>query len=513
VTLRDYVAGVRRRWYVVVAFVIVGLASSFITNAAAPPPVTAGAPGLYSATVILLGPPGPTSGVGSLSTLAALTKIGEIPVRVAEELDRGDDPKDLAAHIAVIADPSTGLMTISALTAELKEAKLLANAFADELVEYQSSTDNAFAEQSPLAGSLEIIDRGAPHEGRPVETIDTGGAQAGEAAQAVVYFAEAEAADEDRPEDVPLAESGWTVPGGHPVRLVISGGSGFILGLALVLLLERFDPKLRSRHTTEAHFSYPMVTEIPAMSRKELQAPGPVLGAPQSASADAFRLLRAGLRSNLPQRANGNGRLHDAGPKVILVTSPGRNEGKTTVATNLAAAYSEVGERAIILSCDLRDPEIDHQLGVEPSDRLADELRPPAGEPMTLRRFAVAGDKPERPAQILASKGMRQAIADARRDADVVVIDTPSLLVTSDPTLLFPEVDAVLVVAHASKTSIDRADVADEMLRRLDAPVAGIVLNGVNKKSHHYGYYYAYRDPKSDGTKGFPRLARHHTDA
>jgi Mrp family chromosome partitioning ATPase len=483
--------------------VIVGLASSFVTSAAAPPPETAGAPGLYSATVILLGPPGPTSGVGSLSTLAALTKIGEIPVRVAEELDRGDDPKDLAAHIAVVADPSTGLMTISALTAELKEAKILANAFADELVEYQSSTDNAFAEQSPLAGSLEIIDRGAPHEGRPVETIDAGGAQAGEAAQAVVYVAEAEAADEDRPDEVPLAESGWTVPGGHPVRLVISGGSGFILGLALVLLLDRFDPKLRSRHTTEAHFSYPMVTEIPAMSRKELQSPGPVLGAPQSASADAFRLLRAGLRSN---RVGGP-------PQVILVTSPGRNEGKTTVATNLAAAYSEVGEKAIILSCDLRDPEIDNQLGVEPSDRLADELRPPGGAPMTVRRFAVAGDKPERPAQILASKGMHQAIAEARRDADVVVIDTPSLLVTSDPALLFPEADAVLVVAHASKTSIDRADVADEMLRRLGAPVAGIVLNGVNKKSHHYGYYYAYRDPKADGTKGFPRLARHHTDA
>jgi Mrp family chromosome partitioning ATPase len=81
---------------------------------------------------------------------------------------------------------------------------------------------------------------------------------------------------------------------------------------------------------------------------------------------------------------------------------------------------------------------------------------------------------------------------------------------------LFPQVDAVLVVAHASRTSIDRADATDEMLRRLDAPVAGIVLNGVNRRSHHYGYYYAYGSPKDDSgnsTKGFPRLARHHSDA
>ncbi|MGH2806421.1 MAG: P-loop NTPase [Actinomycetota bacterium] len=498
----------RRRWYIVVAFVMVGLASSFVTSAAAPPPPTAGAPGLYSATVILLGPPGPSSGVGSLSTLAALTKIGEIPARVAEELDRGDDPKTLATHIAVIADPSTGLMTISAITAEPEEAHLLANGFADELVEYQMGGDNAFSEQSALSGALEIIDRGPAHEGRPVDTIDTGGAQAGEQAQAVVYIAEAEAADEDNPDDVPIAESGWTVPGGHPIRLVISGGSGLILGLALVLLLERFDPKLRSRQTAEAHFSYPTVTEIPEMSRKERRSPGPVIAAPQSAAADAFRLLRAGLRSNL---TTGGGR--DGGPQVILVTSPGPDEGKTTVATNLAAAYSEAGERAMLLSCDLREPEIEEHLGVEPSGSLVDEIRPPLGTPMTLRRFSVNGDKPHRPARVLSSAEVKNAIQEARLTADVVVIDTSPLTVTSDPALLFPQVDAVLVVAHAGRTSIDRADVTDEMLRRLDAPVAGIVLNGVNHKSHHYGYYYAYRALKEEPTKGFPRLARHHSDA
>ena len=87
---------------------------------------------------------------------------------------------------------------------------------------------------------------------------------------------------------------------------------------------------------------------------------------------------------------------------------------------------------------------------------------------------------------------MREAIQEARREADIVLIDSPPLLTSAEITHLFPLVDSVLVVARAKKTTEELGERAGELLKRLDAPVVGVALNGVTEMplpSSHEKYW------------------------
>jgi capsular exopolysaccharide synthesis family protein len=231
------------------------------------------------------------------------------------------------------------------------------------------------------------------------------------------------------------------------------------------------------------------------MSKAERRSPGPVLAAPSSAPADAFRLLGAGLRIEPRDKETQNGKARRG--QVVMVTSVGEAEGKSTVVANLAASFSEVGEKAYVLSCDLRGPGMSHTLGLGDPDRLVEEIQPPNGTSITVRRLVPESEHPRRPGQIIGSDATRAAIAEARAVADVVVLDTPPIGTTSDPALLLSQADAILLVAHAGKTTSDRAAAADEILRRLDAPVAGVVLNAVVKKARRYDAYRVARNEES----------------
>jgi Mrp family chromosome partitioning ATPase len=100
---------------------------------------------------------------------------------------------------------------------------------------------------------------------------------------------------------------------------------------------------------------------------------------------------------------------------------------------------------------------------------------------------------------------MRDALAEARMEADVVLLDTPPVLATSDASHLFPQVDTVLLVARAGKTTMEVAERSSELLRRMRAPVVGIALNGSTEDLVPRGYYRSEREAASgNGMGGFP---------
>lgn len=529
-TALEYLRGIRRRWLLILACVIVAMAAGWLTTDIRPPTPKVEQQSLYSATVIILGPPGPTTGIGSLTTLAALTKIGEVPARVAETLDR-DDPVSLASAISTIADPETGLLTISGRASSPTEAQVLANEFANELVRYQADQFDESGLSVGSSSTIKVIQRGKPHPGLPVPVISLDTGQADDP-RASAYIAPGglEEAELEEIAGRPVLETGWRVPPGHPVRLLISAGLGLLFGALLALILERYDTTLSTRRAAEEHFSFPVLSVIPAVSRRARRSLGTVLtSSPHSASADAFRLLSAALRFGT--RAEGiasRAAEPEKPPQVILVTSPSPGEGKSTVAANLAASFTEIGQRVLVMSCDFRNPTIHDLLGVSNAQGLVDAIGSSNGAPVLgngvvltpsgnpSMQVVPTGTIPNRPAHALNSHAMQKALSEARMRADVVVIDTTSLTTASDAALLFPQVDAVLVVAHARKTTADRADVADEILQRFEAPVVGVVLNAVRstESGRRYKPYRSnnHADQTLNGSgrgRGFPRLSRH----
>jgi capsular exopolysaccharide synthesis family protein len=270
--------------------------------------------------------------------------------------------------------------------------------------------------------------------------------------------------------------------------LVVAGVVGLLLGLALALVVERFDTRIRTKGGAEHSFGLPVLAEIPPLRGRShgaiIKANGEV-----SRGAEPLRLLGALLTQgdstymSLPD--NGNGRRR---APAILVTSPSMAEGKTSVVARLAMAYSENGKKVLVLSCDFRRPEVHRLFGVSNQPGLSDALmsndRRGILEYYAQRtalgnlRVVPSGRIPRNPGRLLGSERMRQILEEARSEADIVIVDSTPVLANGDVAYLLREVDSVLVVARTGRTTVDEAKRTAEILGRLGAPVAGVALNG-----------------------------------
>ncbi|MDQ6878895.1 MAG: CpsD/CapB family tyrosine-protein kinase, partial [Candidatus Dormibacteraeota bacterium] len=173
------------------------------------------------------------------------------------------------------------------------------------------------------------------------------------------------------------------------------------------------------------------------------------------------------------------------GGRLIVVTSPGPGEGKTSSAVNLAAAFAETGTSTIVVGADLRQPGLARYLGLSEEPGITDVLsaQPGSTPPRVIRRTAISdlsvltsGSPVDNPAGVL-TRG-RDLIAQCRRFADIVIIDTAPLLVANDAVELILTADAVVLVGRYGTTTAESADAASELLHRLKVPVIGVAMLG-----------------------------------
>lgn len=224
-----------------------------------------------------------------------------------------------------------------------------------------------------------------------------------------------------------------------------------------------------------------------------------VVNQPGSHTAESFRFLRA----KIIRPASG------PVPRTIVVTSALMGEGKTYVASNLAAAISMgIEESVLLVDADLRRSAIHHMFGMPFSRKgLSTYLAESAALSDLLHKTAVdkltilpAGNSTEIPAELLSSERMRALIRELRdRYANrFVIIDTPPVELTPEAAVIANEVDGVLFVVHYGVTPRHAVKSALDKLQK--EKVLGIVFNGYNKTKKfydEYGYHkYAYRKKK-----------------
>ena len=196
---------------------------------------------------------------------------------------------------------------------------------------------------------------------------------------------------------------------------------------------------------------------------------------------------------------------------MLLVTSPSAGEGKTTTAAHLAAVLAEAGRRTLVISADFRRPRIHEYFGVPREPGLSDVLDSGTRPRPPLR--PADGDAPTTGVHLLPVGRARSTtppsswprapslIAAARQLFDYIVIDTPPLLVANDATELAGVADVVIMVAKADRTSRDASRRATEVLRRVDAPLLGVVISSAHDTPTAYGYYrYRYYSDTEDAS-------------
>ena len=213
----------------------------------------------------------------------------------------------------------------------------------------------------------------------------------------------------------------------------------------------------------------------------------------KSPVAEAYRILRTNIEFSSTDRK----------VKVILVTSSGPSEGKTTTASNMAIAMAEANRRVLLIDCDLRKPAVHRLFGLVNVKGLTNILVEGieysnitnVTEVENLE-IITSGPKPPNPAELLGSNKMKEFLDNVREGYDVVIIDAPPILPVTDAAVLSQYVDGVILVAGYGLTTFDAAIQAKASLQKVNARILGVVLNGVptDKRGGYYYYYYYYYD-------------------
>lgn len=217
---------------------------------------------------------------------------------------------------------------------------------------------------------------------------------------------------------------------------------------------------------------------------------GRVLAPPGSFAAEQYQNLRLNVERLQQSR----------GVRVLAVTSPGANDGKTLTSINLAAALARgPGARVLLIDADLRRPSVGRCLGLGEGDMGLAGAVGDGGKALPELARAVdgvhglavlpAGAMPEDVHEVLRSPRFEQLMRDAREAYDYVVLDTPPLVPVCDAAVMSRFVDGLLVVVAAHETT--RKQLGDALSLLDESKTLGVVFNGdTASRAAKYDAYY-----------------------
>jgi len=196
-----------------------------------------------------------------------------------------------------------------------------------------------------------------------------------------------------------------------------------------------------------------------------------------------------------------------------MVSSPQSEDGKTSLAVNLAITLAQLGTGEVLLvDADMRRPNLHDLLGVPKAPGLSTFLTGQAELPAALHETQVpglhvipAGRTPINPTELIASARLARALELLRERFTHVIFDTPPIFGVSDALALAPRVEGVVLVLRHGQAHRDAARRALQLLGSVRARLLGVVLNDVNVRqagAGYYGYYGYYGYGHTDGRDG-----------
>jgi capsular exopolysaccharide synthesis family protein len=281
-------------------------------------------------------------------------------------------------------------------------------------------------------------------------------------------------------------------------NLIVIGAAvlGLFLGCGLFLLLSILDDSVTTSEQMEALTGVPILCALPRVAGRLAQADKLArleVDDPKSIFAEGIRTLRTSVL------------LHDRKGKSIrkiMVCSSVPEEGKTSVASNLALVLSE-RERVLLIDADLRKPRLASVFKLKPdAPGLTQVLTGEATIDQAIVALEgqqldvmIAGSRRDNPQILLASEAFAELLNTLSAHYDRIVFDTSPCQLVSDALLFARSMDAAIVLARCDSTPRKIVASTTRLLRQADAPVIGCVLNRVDRRrggTSEGGYYYRY---------------------
>jgi capsular exopolysaccharide synthesis family protein len=226
--------------------------------------------------------------------------------------------------------------------------------------------------------------------------------------------------------------------------------------------------------------------ELKANSLDELDGRVVTVLDPTSAASEAYRSLRTNLLYALV----------DNPPKVIVLTSPGQGEGKSTICANLGVVLAQAGKETLIVDCDFRKPAIHRFFGLRNLHGVVDVL---AGErtlqgvwtePVEGLKVVPVGLIPPNPTELLGTRRFSELLTNVRQEFDHVLVDASPVGLVSDPAILATQGDGVLLILDAQNTRKGSVRQAMRSLTAVGANVIGTAMTNVKAaKATKQSYY------------------------
>jgi capsular exopolysaccharide synthesis family protein len=269
------------------------------------------------------------------------------------------------------------------------------------------------------------------------------------------------------------------------------GAVGLMLAAGVIFLFEYLDNTIKTPEQVEQILGLTVLGYIADVPIAEVADRGLYVSSqPRSPVAEAFRSLRTNLEySGI-----------DSQLRTLLVTSSGAGEGKSTVASNLAAIVAQSGKRVALIDADLRRPSVHRFFDIDNREGLTDIFLNRLGLEKASQSWAwdanisiiTSGSLPPNPTELLGSDRMTQILDSLKKKKDFIIIDSPPSIV-SDPQVLASKVDGVIIVVWPGHTQLNSVRATMEQFNRVGANVVGIIFNRIPKnRGNYYGDYKHY---------------------
>ena len=285
--------------------------------------------------------------------------------------------------------------------------------------------------------------------------------------------------------------------------LLLVAAIGFILAAGTAYLLSYLDDTLKTPADVKRTLGLTTLGAVPVVSNSAAGQELITLAGDHSAASEAYRVLRTNLQFAAVEHPL----------RTLLITSPAPSEGKSLTTANLGVALAQAGQRVIVVDADLHRPRLHHLFGLPNTTGLTTalleehpaiaELLQPTGDPRL--RLLTSGPLPPNPTELLGSGRMRELLAALAQsgEADIVLLDSPPVLILADAAVLSALADGVLMVVEAGRTRRDAGAKAVETLRTVQARLVGALINRVPTRGSgaYYYYYYYYGKDYGDGQR------------
>jgi non-specific protein-tyrosine kinase len=505
--LRDYMTVVRRRkWLILACAVLVTLIAAGITLTK---------PKTYAAsTTMRVATPGSLANAGVLGTTDYLDRLQNTYSKLATSSETRDTIArqlhlSTRPELSIGLRPNTELMDLEATARSPESSAAAANLAAALLIGKVRELGNQAlkASDSEFQKEMTALQRQIAADRAQQETLLAGGGSSSAdrakladlrtdievktvaAGQLQSTYQANRASLLDRSNllsvVVPAVAPGG--PSGPHVKLALALGAlvGLIVGLGLAFLFENLSTRMEATEDIETTSGLRVLGSIPVSS----SASGAPIFNSGSQAEEAFRRLRTNV---LAARRDGDGE-----QKVVLVTSPEPNEGKSTITANLCASLAQAGQRVVAVDADLRLPTLHRIFEIPNAVGFGDVLAGTAQlskalyyvDAMPGLAILPSGGPFAHPAELLASPASEEVLAVLAKQFDVVIVDTPALLLVADALSLAASAPNVLVVVSRTRTRKEALVSVQKQLAGVGAEPLGIVVNRAETVPRHYNYY------------------------